>query len=105
MDGTLALLSGGTATINGGILKGVGNVAGDTFNTGGHVAPGDSPGELTVTGAYTQTSGGALDIELGGSTPGNTIDTSIGGSTPGSSITSTIGGSRLTEQKALTVMP
>ncbi len=44
-------------------LKGNGIVFGNVIN-GGTVAPGNSPGTLTISGNYTQTSSGALDIEI-----------------------------------------
>ena len=59
---------------NGGTLGGSGAVGGVTVNNGGTVAPGNSPGKLTVNGNYIQTSGGILNIEIGGNTPGNDYD-------------------------------
>ena len=59
-----------TININGGTLQGFGTVSGNLTN-GGTVHPGDGPGILTVTGTYTQSSGGILDIQIGGSNPGN----------------------------------
>lgn len=47
------------------VLKGSGEIAGDLQQTGGKVAPGNSPGILTVGGNYT-ISAGSLDIEIGG---------------------------------------
>lgn len=44
-------------------LKGSGIVFGNVFN-GGTVAPGNSPGTLTINGNYTQSKSGALDIEI-----------------------------------------
>ncbi|OJV15377.1 MAG: hypothetical protein BGO12_21780, partial [Verrucomicrobia bacterium 61-8] len=76
------LLSGGPASIAQGILsvngllaapsvavqpgawlKGIGVILGNVFNNGG-VAPGNSPGTLTITGDYTQAPGGTLQIEI-----------------------------------------
>ena len=57
-----------------GILSGSGAVGSVTVNDGGVVDPGSSPGKLTVNGNYTQTSGGTLNIEIGGSTPGAGYD-------------------------------
>jgi hypothetical protein len=48
---------------NSGTLAGHGTVVGTVQNSGS-VAPGTSPGTLTITGSYTQTSAGALQIEL-----------------------------------------
>jgi fibronectin-binding autotransporter adhesin len=59
--------------IRGGTLSGAGAVVGDVKN-GGTVAPGNSPGILLVTGNYTQTSAGILDIEIGGLTAGSGYD-------------------------------
>ena len=67
VDGTLTASNG--VNINGGTLKGTGTVVANVTNAG-HVAPGDSPGTLSVTGNYTQTSAGALDIEIGGTGTG-----------------------------------
>ena len=36
--------------------------------------PGLSPGQITINGTYTQTSSGALNIELGGTTPATQYD-------------------------------
>jgi fibronectin-binding autotransporter adhesin len=66
--------AGSTAQINGvltspqvnnsGLLKGTGVIDGNLWNNG-IVAPGNSPGTLTVNGNYVQTSNGTLQIELG----------------------------------------
>jgi fibronectin-binding autotransporter adhesin len=47
-----------------GLLKGTGVIAGNLWNNG-IVAPGNSPGVLTVNGNYVQTSNGTLQVELG----------------------------------------
>jgi hypothetical protein len=61
--------------IQGGTLTGIGTITGSvTTATGagaGQVSPGLSPGILNITGTYTQGAAGALNIELGGTTPGN----------------------------------
>ena len=64
----------GTVTLNGGTLKGNGTVDGSLTNTSGAVAPGSSPGTLTVTGAYTQRASGTLAEEITGTTPGAQFD-------------------------------
>ncbi|MCH2130691.1 MAG: hypothetical protein MK179_16225, partial [Pirellulaceae bacterium] len=75
-DGTLsvnnALITGNGGSIanNSGVLAGVGTVGGNVDNLGGTVAPGNSPGVLTVNGNYTQGSGGTLEIEVTGTSPG-----------------------------------
>src|SRR5207302_1570678 len=117
--GTLTVNGGSTLTdaagfsiASGGTLKGTGTVAANVSN-GGTVAPGNSPGVLTITGNYTQTSGRTLNIELQGTNPGapgttllwtggsgdwNTpaswysVATSTTGSLPGASDVAFIGG-------------
>ena len=56
------------ATVSAGTLKGTGTVQGDVVNAG-TVAPGNSPGFLNVTGNYTQTSTGVLELEIAGRNP------------------------------------
>ncbi|MEA2473038.1 MAG: hypothetical protein QOE06_953, partial [Thermoleophilaceae bacterium] len=71
--GTTTLLSSGSrltsstapARVSGGVLSGVGTVAGGLVNAG-EVRPGLSPGTLTVSGDYEQTGAGTLEIEIGG---------------------------------------
>ncbi len=61
----------GTLQINpGGKLAGCGQVKGSVANNGGEVAPGCSPGTLTIQGAYTQASGGALTVRITGGVGG-----------------------------------
>jgi fibronectin-binding autotransporter adhesin len=51
---------------NGGTLSGIGKTTADvTVNSGGTIAPGNSPGELTV-GNFTLNNGGTLNIFLSG---------------------------------------
>jgi hypothetical protein len=69
VDGTLAATSQGTVEIDSGTLSGTGSIAGNIINAG-QVNPGDSPGTLSISGNYTQTSAGALNIELAGSAAG-----------------------------------
>ena len=54
---------GGSIVISAGVFGGGGVVVGDLTNNGGIVTPGNSPGELTVTGDYTQGPDGTLVIE------------------------------------------
>ncbi len=75
------ILNGGTFTktgtaiaLQGGVLGGVGTLTGTVAQTGGSIAPGLSPGTLTVTGSLTQNATSMLDIELGGLTPGTEHD-------------------------------
>jgi uncharacterized repeat protein (TIGR01451 family) len=62
-----------TIFINGGTLKGNGTVSGSVSNSA-TVAPGASPGLITIAGNYSQTPSGILDIELAGTTPGSGYD-------------------------------
>jgi T5SS/PEP-CTERM-associated repeat protein len=57
----------------GGSLLGSSNIQGDVINQG-LIAPGNSPGTLTISGNYTQSSGAALMIEIAGTTPGEQYD-------------------------------
>jgi len=61
-------------SIQGGTLEGTGTVNGSVSNTGGIVQPGLSPGILTISGSYTQGSGGILAVEIGGTTAGTEFD-------------------------------
>jgi hypothetical protein len=47
----------------GGTLTGPGTIVGTLFNSG-FVQPGDAPGTLTISGNYTQSSAGTLNIRL-----------------------------------------
>lgn len=59
------LLASPTVSVNtGGTLKGTGLIAGNVFNNG-IVAPGNSPGVLTILGNYSQLANGTLQIETG----------------------------------------
>ncbi len=51
--------------LTGGVLGGDGTVDANVANTGGTVAPGSSPGTLTINGDYTQGAGGTLRAEIG----------------------------------------
>jgi len=72
IDGTIT--PGNPLTVAGGTLGGSGTVDATVDNTGGTVAPGSSPGILTVTGNYTQGSGATLAIEVQGTTAGSGYD-------------------------------
>ena len=56
--------------IENGTLSGNGTIIGDVLVSGGTVAPGLSPGTLTIDGNYTQEVGSALVIEIAGLNPG-----------------------------------
>ncbi len=70
------LSSSGVGTVAGlsGIISGSGTLGGDLDNQSATVAPGNSPGVLTIDGNYTQGSGGTLAIEIAGNTPGDQYD-------------------------------
>ncbi len=84
--GTTTLSTGttlGAATgvnIDGGVLSGVGTISGNLTNKG-TVRPGGTgaAGTLTVTGNYTQTATGVLNIELGGTGAGTFDVLAVGG--------------------------
>lgn len=69
-------------TLNGGILRGAGDLTASVTNNGGTIEPGASPGTLNIlgnanpfiAGTYTQGAGGTLSIEVGGLTPGTQHD-------------------------------
>lgn len=75
VDGSLAVFGAFTVTINaGGLLTGSGIVHGPVFNSG-VVAPGDSPGILTINGGnYTNNSNGTFRSEIGGLAEGVNAD-------------------------------
>jgi Tol biopolymer transport system component len=88
-QGAFVIGGGRTATITGGtftnvydgegalgVIGGAGtlDVSSTTFTNDGYVAPGFSPGVLTVTGNYTQGLNGRTLLELGGTTPGTGHD-------------------------------
>ena len=68
-----ALASASPVYINGGELTGSGFINGPVVNAA-RLSPGTAPGLLTINGDYTQTSSGALEIELGGTSPGTQFD-------------------------------
>src|SRR5262249_5852720 len=69
-SGTLSLGGGSSLTpglvdVQAVTLGGSGTINADVANSG-TVAPGQSPGTLTINGDYTQRSNGALNIEIAG---------------------------------------
>ena len=74
------LINGSTAnsafTINAGTLGGAGTVGALTVNSGGTLAPGNSPGIVNVTGNLILNSGSIIAMELAGAggTPGTDFD-------------------------------
>ena len=66
---------GSGIVVSAGTLGGSGEVDGNVTNMAtGTVAPGNSPGILTVDGNFTQASGGTLEIEIGGLIAGDNHD-------------------------------
>ncbi len=74
VDGTLAMGTGDSLLVYGGVLGGNGVIVGNVVNLGGTVAPGVSVGELTIDGTFAQEAGGVLSVEIGGYTPGTEYD-------------------------------
>jgi len=80
------LLHGGNITnsaalrILGGILAGTNIIAGSVTNSA-TVSPGASPGQLTITGNYTETTNATLGIEVAGPQPGTQHDRLVVGGT------------------------
>ncbi len=58
-----AITTGSVAVLNGGLLGGGGTIYSNVVNSG-IVSPGNSPGTLTISGNYTQTSTGTLLIQV-----------------------------------------
>lgn len=71
----------GSLAIGGGTLRGTGDLSGPVDNSGGTVAPGDSPGILTIDGNYTQSAGGTLQSDIAGTTVGTGYDRLVVGGT------------------------
>jgi len=65
---------GGTVSLTNGTLNGSGEVGGDVNNSGGTVAPGNSPGILTIDGNFIQGGTGTLALEIGGLVAGDDHD-------------------------------
>lgn len=64
----------GGLTLSSGRIGGSGTWIGAVSNSGGTVAPGASPGRLTIDGDYLQGAGGSLQIELEGTTAASQHD-------------------------------
>jgi len=71
-------ISSGTFT-NAGRITGSGTINGSVENSG-VVAPGESPGTLSITGSYVQAAGGRLEIEVAGTGAGQHDVLAVGGS-------------------------
>ncbi len=65
LNGVLFPATGDTARFNGGTLQGNGTLAADLLSSA-RTSPGNSIGNLTVAGSFTQTIDGELFIEIGG---------------------------------------
>lgn len=76
LDGSLG---GNVIVDNNGILSGNGTIEGNLSNIGGLIAPGFSPGLLTVEGDLTVTDGGIIEIEMAGLSIGEFDQLSVGG--------------------------
>jgi hypothetical protein len=70
VTGTLNFAPGNSIDLTGGTLQGTGTISGAVVNTSGTVHPGNSPGVLSITGDYTQATGGVLALDVAGSAPG-----------------------------------
>ncbi|MDQ6625159.1 MAG: hypothetical protein M3Y69_03315, partial [Verrucomicrobiota bacterium] len=60
--------------LDGGSVIGTGVISGNIRNNGGAIAPGHSPGKITINGSYAQGANGSLNIEIGGNAPGTGYD-------------------------------
>jgi len=58
---------------NDGTLKGIGAYTTNLLTNNGHVAPGESPGTLTLNGNFAQTAGGFFDVGLDGASFGQLL--------------------------------
>ncbi|OGA61903.1 MAG: hypothetical protein A3F77_18680 [Betaproteobacteria bacterium RIFCSPLOWO2_12_FULL_67_28] len=68
-----SLSAGSVNVLTGGLLMGTGTFSANVTNSG-TVAPGASPGLMTINGDYVQTSTGTLLVEIAGTTPGTEYD-------------------------------
>ena len=68
----------GTLSFQGGTLIGTGAITGTVNNSGGTVSPnslvGTPAGTMIFNGSYTQGTGGAIKVDIGGQTPGIDFD-------------------------------
>ncbi|MEX2316745.1 MAG: hypothetical protein WD669_06315, partial [Pirellulales bacterium] len=65
-DGLAAPAEGSVEIAANGTLAGNGTIIGSVTNSGGTIAPGDSPGRLDITGNYSQAAAANLLVEIGG---------------------------------------
>ena len=73
-SGTSSVTAGTLNVLGGGTLKGTGTIVGNVNNPAGTVAPGASPGILTINGNYTQGPSGVLAVDVGGTIAGSEYD-------------------------------
>ena len=78
-NATTARLVTPTATFDSGSLDGNGTIEGNVVNNGAVIAPGNSPGTMTVDGNFTQ-AGGKLQMEVFGSSAGDFDQVDVSGS-------------------------
>ena len=90
--GRILEVTGAPLDLRGGTLRGGGTVLGAVSGSGGTVAPGFSPGRLTVTGNYTAGPGG-MAVEINGTTAATQYDQLDvnGGVTLGGTLAVTVG--------------
>nr|WP_303652930.1 hypothetical protein [Paludisphaera mucosa] len=70
-SGDAEAVSPGTLEVGyGGVLAGTGTILGDVVNAGGVIAPGHSPGLLSIDGGLFLGAAGTLHLEIGGASPG-----------------------------------
>jgi hypothetical protein len=77
-----AWVSTGTVNLQGGTLSGPGTIVANVTNTGGTIYPsgqGGLGGTLTITGSYTQSGNGVLDLDVGGTSAGQFDVLAVGG--------------------------
>ena len=87
--GTLNATS--AVNIQGGALTGAGTVGGNVSNAG-KVSPGSSVGILNISGNYTQTASGSLDVELGAGGESDQLNATGTATLGGTLNVSTLGG-------------
>jgi hypothetical protein len=77
VSGNLVVSSPGAMKVSGGSVFGIGTITGNIDLTGGLLSPGAATkkaGELTVSGNYTESGTGVLNIDLDGTTAGTNYD-------------------------------
>ena len=64
----------GGLQLKGGVLDGSGTITGNVTNDGGSLNVGHSPGLMIINGNYTQTANGLMNMEVWGTVPGYLYD-------------------------------